>query len=86
MNTIPEEFKDYMLTKSHLTLSEQEKKFTDMHVREIRERAIMLRNLDFDKEDAKKRIKQYIESGFELQETPPFYNTVDSIVNEIYKR
>lgn len=81
---IPPEFADYIVTKSHLTRAEQFERFSKMHTQEIEERATMLRNLRFDKETAKRRIKSYIRWGFDLFETPSFHDDVDSIVEKVY--
>lgn len=83
---IPPEFADYMVTKPHLGPSEQEKRFTDMHLLEIRERATILCNLKFDKSAAKERIRKYIEWGFESCDIPGFHRSVDSIVDDVYAK
>ncbi len=82
---IPEEFKDYLLVESPVPAKEQKEKFDAMHLREIEERACLLRNLGYDKREAKKRIKQNLRWEFELMELPPFYNTVDKIVDRVYE-
>lgn len=83
---IPPEFSDYLVTKSHLGLADQDERFVKMHLDEIRDRAVILRNLDYDKETTKKRIKKYIEWGFEFFDTPRFYQSVDSIVDDVYNK
>lgn len=83
---IPPEFADYMVTQSHLSPSEQEKRFVDMHELEIRERATLMRNLGFDKEVAKQRIKSYIEEGFDFFDLPVFHRSVSTIVDGVYKK
>lgn len=82
---IPPEFVDYMFTESHLSPSEQEKRFLDMHMLEIKERAEILRKLDFDRAEAKERIRKYIEEGFEFFDLPSFHKAVNSIVDDVYK-
>ncbi len=82
---IPDEFKDYLLVESPLPVKEQHEKFCAMHLREIEERSCLLRNLGYDKREAKKRIKQNLRWEFELMELPPFYNAIDKIVDKIYE-
>ena len=83
---VPEEFADYMVTESHLSLEEQKERFDFMYLREIQERTKILRGLDFEKEEIKKRIKSYIDWAFDFMEPPSFYKSVDSVVEEIFRQ
>ena len=83
---VPEEFANYMITESHLSLEEQKERFASMYLREIQERTKILRGLDFEKEEIKKRIKSYIDWAFDFMELPSFYRAVDSTVEEIFKQ
>lgn len=81
---IPPEFADYMITKSHLTAQDQFDRFLKMHLAEIEERGKMLRNLRFDKEEAKKRIRSYVKWSFEFYTTPEFVNEIDATIEKVY--
>jgi len=76
---------DYLTTNVHLSSNEQFARFEKMHLKEIEERSTILRDLMFDKAAAKKRIKSYIEWGFDFFETPAFINKVDDIVDRVYQ-
>ena len=82
--SIPEEFKDYMAVTLSTPDTEQTKKFTNMHLQEIKERACLLRNLGHDKRETKKRVKQNIRWEFESTNLPSFYNSIDKIVDTVY--
>lgn len=82
---IPQEFVDYMTSTSHLSEEEQLARFTKMHLKEIKERATILRNLRFDKDAVKKRLRSYVVSGFDFFDTPSFMHDIDTIVDCVYE-
>ncbi|MBM4387030.1 MAG: hypothetical protein FJ088_04785 [Deltaproteobacteria bacterium] len=59
-------------------------RFVEMHLREIRERAHLLRNLRYSKDRAASRIKNNIAWEFELSKIPSFIKEVDRLVSEVY--
>ncbi len=81
---IPNEFKDYLVVKPSLSDKDCKERFTATCLREIEERAVLLRNLRYDKRDAKKRVKQNFRWEFELSELPSLYNQADKIVDRVY--
>ncbi|MDP8247478.1 MAG: hypothetical protein P9M00_05025 [Candidatus Tritonobacter lacicola] len=58
--------------------------FQKMHMYEIKDRATILRGLDYPRAEAKKRIKQNIEWEFDFLPMPDFYREVDNIVDYVY--
>jgi len=83
MSNVPEF--DYLVSGSHLSPNDQFARFETMHLKEIEERSTILRNLMFDKAAAKKRIKSYIEWGFDFFDAPSFINKIDEIVDRVYQ-
>jgi hypothetical protein len=81
----PRDFFDYLVSKSNLDTKQQQQKFIDMHIEEIKRRTQMLQELNYDKRHIKKRIKQNIRWEFDTLGLPEFYNLVDRIVDQTYK-
>ena len=56
-----------------------------MRMYAIKDRAIVLRDLDYEKEEVKIRIKENIEWEYEGSDLPEFYRHVDNIVEYVFK-
>ncbi len=79
------DFFDYLVSNSNIDQKQQNQKFVDMHLNEVRRRTQMLQELQYDKRQIKKRIKQNIRWEFELLGLPEFYNQVDKVIDQTYK-
>jgi hypothetical protein len=79
------DFFDYLVSNANIDPKQQQQKFVNMHIEEIKRRTRMLQELHYDKRQIKKRIKQNIRWDFELLGLPEFYNYVDRIVDQTYK-
>lgn len=80
------EYADYIASIEGLTAKEQEERLTEMRTDEITYRARLMSALDFDKEITKDRIRKNIEWAHELGTLPPFYKSVDSLVDGVYSK
>jgi hypothetical protein len=81
----PRDFFDYLVSNAKIDPKQQHQKFVSMHVEEIKRRTHMLQELQYDKRQIKKRIKQNIRWEFELSGLPEFYNQVDKIIDQTYR-
>ncbi len=79
------DFFDYLVSNSNIDPKQQSQKFIAMHLEEVRRRTQMLQELQYDKRQIKKRIKQNIRWEFELLGLPEFYNLVDKVIDQTYK-
>ena len=76
-------FFDWMEYNNPIDPDHFRQKFVHMHEEEIRQRAILLLNLHYDRRAIYKRIKQNIRWEFELSKLPAFYNSVDKIIDSV---
>jgi len=60
--------------------------FEKMHMYEIKEKASVLKDLDFSREEVKRRIKQDVEWENELFGLPEYYHHIDKIVDYVFSR
>ncbi len=79
--TVP--FFDWMEYDNPVNPEHFREEFVRMHEQEIRQRTILLLNLHYDRRAIHKRIKQNIRWEFELSALPPFYNSVDKIIDTV---
>ena len=66
------------------TAEKGKQRFLEMHVREVEERARLLRNLHHDRDYAIRRIQANIAWEFELSKLPPTYKEVTKLVDGVY--
>lgn len=83
---ISDEFADYLTTPSVLTPDEQMDRANEMRVDEIFFRAKMMAGLNFDRELAKIRLKKNYQWSYEFGDLPPFYKSIDSLVDGVYDK
>src|SRR2546421_12717698 len=57
-----------------------------MYLAELRERAALLRRLNYSREEARARLRANLAWDFELSGTPGFAGKIDGIVDEVYRR
>jgi len=55
-----------------------------MHLEEIAERGRILRDLNFPKAHAQRRIELEIAWEYELSQLPPFYQQIKEIIDRLY--
>lgn len=60
--------------------------FEKMHMYEIKDQAIVLRDLKYGSEEVKARIKQNIKWENELFGLPDYYKQVDKIVDYVFSK
>ncbi len=61
-----------------------ESDFEKMHMYAIKDRAAMLRDLDYSSSEVKTRLKQDIEWEYEGNELPGYYSHIDKIVDYVF--
>lgn len=83
---IPPEFADYLSTTEVLTRKEQEERLTRMYTDEIVARAKTMRELNYDKATATRRIRKNYEWAFEFGDRPSCIGELDSLVDAVYNK
>lgn len=73
------------MTKYPEKKHEYKNAFEEMHMYEIKDRAVVLRDLGYDKKAVKVRIQQDVEWEFEGFELPDYYEHIDNIVEYVFK-
>ena len=58
----------------------------EMYLAELRERAALLRRLNYDKAEARARLRANVHWDFELHSQPGFLSKIDAIIEDIYGR
>jgi len=58
----------------------------EMYLAELRERAALLRRLNYDKAEARARLRANVAWDFELHSQPGFLSKIDGIVEDVYGR
>jgi len=58
----------------------------EMYLAELRERAALLRRLNYDKAEARARLRANVLWDFELHSQPAFTSKIDGIIEEVYGR
>src|SRR5262245_40233884 len=58
----------------------------EMYLSELRERAALLRRLNFDKAEARARLRANVAWDFELHSQPGFLSKIDGIIEDVYGR
>ena len=59
--------------------------FEKMHMYEIKDRAVVLRDLEYGPAEVKSRLKQNAAWENELFELPEYYHHIDSIVDYVFR-
>jgi hypothetical protein len=58
----------------------------EMYLSELRERAALLKRLNYDKAEARARLRANVHWDFELHSQPGFLSKIDSIIEDVYGR
>jgi hypothetical protein len=58
----------------------------DMYLAELRERAALLKRLNYDKAEARARLRANVHWDFELHSQPGFLSKIDGIIEDVYGR
>lgn len=65
---------------------EYKSEFEKMHMYAIKDRAALLRNLDYKAADVKRMIRQNVEWEYEAEKLPEYYSHIDQIVDYVFKQ
>ncbi|MFH1038715.1 MAG: hypothetical protein V1789_08635 [PVC group bacterium] len=63
-----------------------ESDFEKMHMYAVKDRAALLRDLNYSCPEVKKRIKQDVEWEYEGSELPGYYSHIDNIVDYVFEK
>ena len=63
-----------------------ESAFEKMHMYAVKDKATVLRDLKYDAEEVKTRIKQEVEWENELFDLPGYYSQIDKIVDYVFSK
>ena len=58
----------------------------EMYLSELRERAALLKRLNYDKAEARARLRANVHWDFELHSQPGFLSKIDTIIEDVYGR
>ncbi len=79
-------FQDYIYQRHTISPTAQGEKYIQMHLEEIADQGRILRDLNFLREDAQRRIELEIAWEYELSHLPTFYTKVKEVVSRIYTK
>ena len=65
---------------------EYESEFEKMHMYAIKERAVLLQDLDYGPTEVKRMIREDVEWEYEGDELPGYHSHIDKIVDYVFKK